>query len=229
MPLPAADRARLFDERADGYDAWYEENPAVFAAETAALKDVMRPPGRALALGVGTGRFADALSIRHGLDPARRMLTRARDRGVQAVQGVGERLPFADDSLDTVLAVAVLAFVADAERVLAEARRVLVADGQLVVGLLDAGSPVAGAGGLPGEGQPLGEAARYRAAAEVDELFASTGFALRAASQTIFDPVAEITERPSVREGAGEGLFAALAAGPRAEEASDPDARGGGR
>lgn len=211
-PVPPAIAA--FEGRAEAYDAWYDDHQPVFAAEREALAHLIDDGGRGLEIGTGTGRFAAALGVDVGVEPATSMATRARERGVAVVRGVGERLPFADASFERVLVVATLAFLDDPSHALAEARRVLTGQGRIVVGILDRNSPVAAAGGLPAEGA-WGKAASYRTAVEIDEALAEAGFELVAATQTIFDPIDEIDDQPSVREGAGEGLFAALAARPR--------------
>jgi len=47
--------------------------------------------------GVGTGRFAVEKT---GVDPARSMLDRAEERGVEVIQGVAEALPLECSSFD---------------------------------------------------------------------------------------------------------------------------------
>jgi ubiquinone/menaquinone biosynthesis C-methylase UbiE len=97
--------------------------------------------GRVLEIGVGTG-----LSIPHypevdelvGADPSEPMLRRARRRALKVgrdvtfVQAPAERLPFEDDSFDTVVAIAVLCTVEDQQRALQEIRRVLRPKGQFL-------------------------------------------------------------------------------------------------
>ena|SRR5438105_55424 len=90
--------------------------------------------GRVLEIGVGTGQ-----SFRHypdvdelvGIEPSEPMLRRARERAdetgrdVTLVEASAEQLPFEDGSFDTVVTMAVLCTVDDAERSLREIRRVL--------------------------------------------------------------------------------------------------------
>lgn len=211
MPAePDEARALAFEGRAEAYDAWYEDNAHAYAAERAALAELMPEARRGLEIGVGTGRFAVPLGITHGLEPAASMARRARRRGVQVVRGVGEQLPYASDSFDTVLIVAVVAFLADPVVAIGEARRVLTPDGDLIVGLIDRGSPL----WTDAYGEEERWGAAFRSAVEVTAMLAEAGFELEAARQTIFDPLAEIEAQPVTREGAGEGLFAALRARP---------------
>lgn len=205
-------RIEPFEQHAERYDAWYDAHRAVHQAEVAAIEEVLERPGRGLEVGVGTGRFATALGIGHGVEPALAMARRARQRGVSVVRGVAEALPFADASFDAVLMVAVLAFVDEPGQVMAEARRVLRADGKLVVALLDPSSPVAKGSDLVAGQGPFARAAQLRSAVQVHELIEQAGFRLQDARQTIFDPIEQIAHPPRVREGAGEGLFAVLQA-----------------
>jgi ubiquinone/menaquinone biosynthesis C-methylase UbiE len=92
------------------YDRWYDVHPALCQSELAALKKVV-PSGAGLEIGVGTGRVAAPLGVRFGLDPAINMLWLAKKRGIRVVQGLGESLPFEDQSFDFVQIVFVVEFV----------------------------------------------------------------------------------------------------------------------
>ncbi|MFC5366693.1 class I SAM-dependent methyltransferase [Salinirubrum litoreum] len=94
-----------------------------------------RPVGRVLDVGGGTGRAAVELDAaeRIVVDAARGMLTRARDRGLDTVQGDARRLPVADQSADAVTIVDAFHHLPDQRRVVREAWRVLAPGGVLVV------------------------------------------------------------------------------------------------
>jgi SAM-dependent methyltransferase len=126
-----------FERTAASYDAWYDAHPALFRTELAALRKAVPRRGRGLEIGVGTGRFASLLSVRYGLDPSPGMLGLAGNRGVKAVRGVGEALPFKSASFDFALIVFVIEFVQDIQGFLAEAARVLRSRGRLVLGFMD--------------------------------------------------------------------------------------------
>ena len=87
------------------------------------------PGGRALDVGCGTGTLAARLAAEGyevtGIDPSEGMLDVLRERTpeVEAVQGSGTDLPFADDSFDVVMSVAVMHHMADAGRGARHARR----------------------------------------------------------------------------------------------------------
>jgi arsenite methyltransferase len=102
----------------------------------------LSPPtgARVLDVGCGAGASVDYLSDGHGLvalglDPSA-LLTRSGRRrrpGLPLLQGQGERLPVADGEIDVILAECSLSVMADADRALAECRRVLRRGGALVV------------------------------------------------------------------------------------------------
>ena len=88
----------VFDRYPERYDAWYDapRGRAVFESERACLAAHLAGfPKPWLEVGVGTGRFAQALGIAEGADPALAALRIARRRGVRVVAGMGERLPCA--------------------------------------------------------------------------------------------------------------------------------------
>jgi ubiquinone/menaquinone biosynthesis C-methylase UbiE len=71
----------------------------LFSNELAAVKLLWRDEFHAaLEVGVGTGRFAEALGMEYGLDPAAGALRLAAARGIRVTQGNGESLPWPDDT-----------------------------------------------------------------------------------------------------------------------------------
>lgn len=95
-------------------------------------------PTRVLEVGCGPGeaaeRIASGLSAEViALDISPRMVELARARGIDARAGDAQKLPFDPESFDCVLAAWVLFHVPDVDLALAEASRVLVPGGRLVV------------------------------------------------------------------------------------------------
>lgn len=153
------DRARLLElksARAAAAQEFVRANAARWDAERAMHvpeNEVERrllqlvPPGRyerLLDLGTGTGRILELLSPQVkqavGLDRSREMLSIARGRIAAADLGHAtlrlgnfDELPFADSSFDLVVAHMALHFADDPAGAIAEAARVLAADGLLLL------------------------------------------------------------------------------------------------
>lgn len=131
-------RSRIFAASYDRLSARSEK------AGLAALRQrlIGKATGRVLEVGAGTGvnlpyygRDVESLTIAEPEPPMlRRLQRRLREEGAQAevVQAPAERLPFEDDSFDSVVTTLVLCGVDDQAQALREARRVLRAGGRLV-------------------------------------------------------------------------------------------------
>lgn len=134
----------IFDQEAARYDAWYSTTlgQVIFAAEVAALRPLLDGlPHPWLEVGVGSGRFASALGVEVGIDPAVGALALALSRDTQVAAARGEALPFPDSVFGGVLVVVTLCFVGDPLAALREARRVLQPGGGIALGLVLAEGP----------------------------------------------------------------------------------------
>ena len=126
-------RARVYDTLRPTDAAWWE----AFAA-LVELGDLRGR--RVLDIGCGTGRLAAALAEEArakvwGIDESREMVAVARETvpaGVGIRQGTAEQLPFRDGWFDRVVMSLVIHLV-DRPRSLAEARRVVPADGRVAI------------------------------------------------------------------------------------------------
>lgn len=90
-----------------------------------------------LEVGCGPGLLAERLRLEHGvlvkaLDISERMVELARERGVEAVAGDVQSLPFEDESFDAVLAAWMLYHVPDIDLGVREIWRVLRPGGRLL-------------------------------------------------------------------------------------------------
>ncbi|MCX5864377.1 MAG: class I SAM-dependent methyltransferase [Deltaproteobacteria bacterium] len=207
--------AQVFDERAAEYDAWFE-NSLLFAIECAALHELTTPLlGPKLEVGVGPGRFAEALGVEFGVDPALTPLVFARKRGVQVSQAVGEALPYAEQSMRTVLLLFTFCFLADPRPVLLECRRVLKPGGHLVLGIIVADSPWGRMLQQKKEaGHPFYHQARFYDPAEVEQCLVGCGFAVEERRSSLIQPPEALREMEHSQAGlVSQAGFAILVAG----------------
>ncbi|MBW1669974.1 MAG: class I SAM-dependent methyltransferase [Deltaproteobacteria bacterium] len=131
--IPQASKA--FDKIAETYDSWYDHNP-LFQCELNALNEVVSVSPLSLEVGVGSGRFSQAMGIRFGVDPAPGLLALAKSRGVVSIQAMAESLPFQKNSLEQIFFIFSLCFLEDSFKALEEAAGVLKTGGLLIIGFV---------------------------------------------------------------------------------------------
>ncbi len=199
----------LFNQRADEYDTWFEDNPLILEAEIEAVRQVTPSFSRALEVGVGTGRFAQALGVKLGLEPSRAMAAYARDRGIEVVEGYAEALPFDDGAFDAVFMITVDCYLEELAPALHECRRVLSEKGNLVMGHVDIDAPLGAVYEEARDEDPFYRDAYFRGTNEVLDQLDRAGFAVTKIRQTVYTFQNVVQE---VREGHGDGVFVALCA-----------------
>lgn len=131
--------SKAFDKYADEYDGWFLKNQAVLDSEVLLIRRFLEDPGRALSVGCGSGLFESLLrrdfgiDIRAGIEPSDGMAAIARKRGMDVLSATAEKIPHDDSSLDTLLFNGTPSYIEDLQRAFAEAFRVLVPGGRIVV------------------------------------------------------------------------------------------------
>jgi SAM-dependent methyltransferase len=205
-------RTEPFERFASRYERWFQRHPSAYQSELAAIRALLPRgiAGRGLEIGVGTGRFAAALGLGYGVEPAEAMRKLAQERGLCVAAGVSEALPFRGASFALALMVTTVCFVDDLDASLQEARRVLAPGGIFMVGLVDRDSPL-------GERyqRQRAENVFYREATfyrprEIESAMERAGFHRFAFCQTLFRPLEEIRSPEPIREGHGTGSFVAI-------------------
>ncbi len=208
----------VFEKKAQAYDDWFDRSfgAGAFSLELESIRRLVRKaPPDSLEIGVGTGRFARALDIRFGMDPSRRVVAYAKERGIRTVQAAAESLPFRAASFSSVFMIATVCFLDEPRRAFAEINRILRPEGMLVLGLILRDSKW---GNFYERKKTFGNAF-YRHANfwKKDALFTvldKTGFAVTGSLSTLFDPpgLPLIVDR-KIREGIhADAGFHAIAA-----------------
>jgi SAM-dependent methyltransferase len=206
-----------FDAMAADYDAWFEEiGRTIFDIEVQAFRGVLPLlPKPWLEVGVGSGRFAQALGIELGLDPSIKVAEMARRRGITVLLGTAEEMPFTNDTFGTLFVIVTICFVASPIDVLRESHRVLVPGGKLVLGLVLRDSPF---GRCYEEKKKRGHRfykhATFYSYAEVSDLLKRTGFSTERIISTLFQRPGEVEHMESPRDGfASDAGFTIIVAG----------------
>ena len=202
----------VFTAHAQEYDAWFDRRQPVYQSELLAVEAFLPPWGRGLEIGVGTGRFAGPLKIDTGVEPAPSMAAMARSRGVKVAAAYAEELPFAQGMFDFALMVTVLCFLKDPLQGLREAGRVLKPRGKLIIGMIDADTPLGRSYEEKKAGSKFYRQARFYPVKLVLQWLKDLGFADLATGQTLVKELSLITEEEPLLPGHGRGGFVVLAA-----------------
>lgn len=199
-----------FEKYVEQYEEWFVENRWVYAAELRAVKAMLPAGGHGVEIGVGTGRFAEPLGIKIGVEPSKRMREIAQKRGIKVLDGVAEELPFDDSEFDFALMVTTVCFVDDINRALLEAHRVLSHEGILIIGFVDRNSMVGQTYLSRQDENVFYKEATFFSVDELVKIMDQSGFIDFTFKQTIFQTLSETTRDEPVKSGHGEGSFVVI-------------------
>jgi len=208
-----------FDGLASEYDAWFDkEGSLIFFIEVQAFRTLLPSlPKPWLEIGVGSGRFAQALGIETGVDPSIKLVEMARGRGLNAFLGQGEEELFDEESLGTVFLIVTLCFLDSPLEVLKEANRILTPGGKVVLGLVLKESPW---GQFyqqkKAEGHRFYKYATFYSCDEVVRLIVQAGFLTEKIVSTLFQKPGELHRVEEPKEGySPDAGFTIIVAGKR--------------
>jgi len=216
--------ANPFETHYMEYDRWFDENANLYQAELLAVRAVLPPNGKWVEIGVGSGRFASELGIPVGIEPAERIATLARARGVRVIRGRAEALPLEDESVDAVFLITTLCFIDDADRAFQEAARVLRCRGHAVVAFIPSDSAFGRLYRAEAAGDRFFRRAILRTKQEVYDALHRAGLNIECRVQTLTGSPSEAgvgVEKPT--EGDDVGSFVVV----RARKISFPTTNGG--
>ena len=193
-----------FDSLARAYDSWFEqEGRLILASEVEPLKQALPLlPKPWIEIGIGSGRFAQALGIDIGLDPSRELLKIARNRGISVFLGRGEEMPYQDGVFGTAFFIVTLCFVDSPRRTLDEVARLLESQGKMVLALVLKESPWGQLYQAKKEtGHRFYKYARFYNYGEVDMFLMQTGFSVEKVVSTLFQSPGEVDHIELPRQG----------------------------
>jgi ubiquinone/menaquinone biosynthesis C-methylase UbiE len=203
-----------FNEHVAEYEQWYENYPFVFKSEVEAIRELL-PRGNTIygiEVALGTGRFAQELGIKEGIEPSPNMRALALKKGIEVLSAKAENLPYKDMRFDFVLMVFCISYFDDLTVAFREAQRVLKNGGSLIVGFIDKESII---GKFYEQRKP--ESVFYRQAnfyslKRITLELKQLGFKNLQYSQTLFHALDDIKELESAKPGYGEGSFVLIKA-----------------
>jgi ubiquinone/menaquinone biosynthesis C-methylase UbiE len=204
----------VFDRHAKEYDDWYERYPAVFQSEVMAIREHLSklPENiKGIEVGLGTGRFADALGIKEGIEPAENMRALAVKRGIEVMNAKAEKLPYKDVHFDFVLIVTIC-HLDKLPEALKEAYRVLKPGGSLLLGMIREDGPIGRAYQERRKNSTFYSQAKFYRIPRVTEMLSDIGFKKFEYNQTLFDSLEDIEKIQIPKEGWEEGSFVVIKA-----------------
>jgi len=220
------DTVNPFDCYALAYDEWFDsEGKIIFETEVRAFRELANMlPKPWIEIGVGTGRFAEALGIRTGLDSSAKMLEIAGRRGIETYSGQAERLPFDSSSFGTAFLIVTLCFLPAPVAALKETHRILIPGGKIVVGVVLRSSPW---GRLYYKkkqgGHHLYKDATFYSYEELSSMLLTCGFIIEKVISTLFQKPDKIKNIELPRTGfSPEAGFTIIVAGKTSSDIQSP-------
>lgn len=204
-------RTGQFDRFAQRYDDWFSSHRVAFESELAAIRKFIPEGAIGMEVGMGTGRFAEALGVSIGVEPSKGMQELATKRGLKAIDGTGEHLPFISGLFGFVLMINALCFTDDPAGALEEAHRVLKPGGSLILAIIDRNSELGREYAARKDEDSLYRDARLLTVPEAVHLIEKAGFVDLAFAQTILNGLdTAVPEEPL--DGYGKGAFVVIRA-----------------
>jgi ubiquinone/menaquinone biosynthesis C-methylase UbiE len=203
-----------FNDHVAEYEDWYKKYPFVFRSEVAAIKEFL-PRGeniRGIEVGLGTGRFAKALGIKDGIEPAENMRSVAEGKGIFVLNAVAEHLPYKSLQFDFVLMNFCISYFEDVPEAFKEAHRVLKRGGCLIAGFIDKNSRI---GRFYQERKPESvfyKKANFYTVPRIEKELKNAGFKKLQFLQTLFHDLDVIKSIQKPLPGHGKGSYVLIKA-----------------
>jgi ubiquinone/menaquinone biosynthesis C-methylase UbiE len=205
-------KVQPFEKYTFRYENWFKQNVFAYKSEIRALKEQLPKNGISIEIGVGSGRFAAPLGIPIGLDPSKKMLKIAKQRGIESIKGVAENLPLDEAKFNFVLMITTICFLDSIEAAFKEIYRILKPTGFFLIGFIDKESHIGKIYQKYKNRNVYYKIATFYSVDEVIFYLKQVGFKIFYISQTIFHNLTEIKEIEQSKKGYGAGAFVVISA-----------------
>ena len=201
-----------FEKHTEQYENWFVKNRYAYQSEVRAIKEILPDFKDGIEIGIGSGKFAQPLGIRFGVEPSYEMRKIAEIKGIKVVDSVAENLPFKDGSFDLVLMVTTLCFLDDVKKAFSEVYRILKPDGFFINGFVDKNSKIGKIYQKNKQKSVFYRVAIFFTTDKVINLLKEASFKRFEFRQTIFNTLDKINGIEEIRKGYGEGSFVVVRA-----------------
>ena len=195
-----------FESFSEEYDEWFTKNKDKYELELRAIRSFIPSKGNGLEVGVGSGKFADPLGIKTGIEPSDKMADKARDLGIKVLKGIAEDLPFSNSCFDFVLMVTTICFVDNIKKTFQEAFRVLKKDAFIIIGFVDKESELGKEYMLKKDKSRFYKLANFFSTQEILTYLRDAGFENFEIKQTLFPG----NNTQHIENGFGKGSFVVI-------------------
>ncbi|MDX2049002.1 MAG: class I SAM-dependent methyltransferase [Chitinophagaceae bacterium] len=206
--MTTIDSSEAYYQFAYEYDAWFEKHSNLYQSELLAMKKVVPKNKKGIEIGVGSGRFAEPLNIKYGVEPSASMAALAKQRGVKVIDAVAEKLPIEDQSYDFATMVTTVCFLNNIPKAFAEVHRILKPKGTLIIGLIDRKSDLGKKYEQQKSTNKFYRDAHFHSTEEITELLSQAGFQNFSYWQTLLNADENVIEQP--QPGYGKGSFVVI-------------------
>jgi len=169
------------------------------------MKQAVPSEGIGIEIGVGSGRFAEPLNIKYGVEPSESMAELAKQRGVKVFNAIAENLPIETQSYDFATMVTTVCFLNDIPKAFAEVHRILKPEGSFIIGLIDRNSELGKKYEQQKNANKFYRNAHFHSTDEITKLLSGSCFGNFSYWQTIIHPEENQIEQP--QPGFGKGSF----------------------
>lgn len=200
----------VYNEFADEYDQWFDNHSNLYQSELLAMRQAVPQNQTGIEIGVGSGRFAEPLKIKHGVEPSECMAQIARNRGIEIINAIAENLPIENQFYDFATMVTTVCFLNDIPKAFSEVHRILKPEGVFIIGLIDRNSELGKKYEQQKNTSKFYRDAHFHSTEEITRLLTDAGFGDFGYWQTIMHPAENKIEQPL--EGYGKGSFVVIKA-----------------
>jgi len=205
-----ADNNLVFDNNALEYDQWFDKHKTVYQSEILAVQQAIPQHKEGIEIGIGTGRFAEPLNIKVGIEPSENMAMVAEQRGITVYRAFAENLPIENGSFDFALMVTTVCFLTDIPKAFSEVYRILKPQGEIILAIIDKNSTLGRKYEMEKSTNKFYKDANFRTTQEITGLLKQSGFGNFQYWQTLTNTELAGVQQP--QKGYGQGSFVVIKA-----------------
>lgn len=199
-----------FDQRTLEYDQWFDKHSTVYQSEILAIQQAIPKNKTGVEIGVGTGRFAQPLNIKFGVEPSENMARVAEQRGITVYRAYAENIPVGNATFDFALMVTTVCFLSVIPKAFSEVYRILNSHGEIILAIIDKNSELGKKYEMEKSTNKFYKDAHFHSTEELTELLKQSDFHNFQYWQTLISLKENEIEKPE--KGFGKGSFVVIKA-----------------